>query len=117
MDSGLDWRVGAGRGVAAGLIGAIGRLDAISSDALTAKRERQKKLFGSAHLRPLPGDVSRELRTARAAESFVALQNAGNYGARERERQFEVVRKTAVGLRKTTVAGQVSVLNRAKMER
>src|SRR5580692_7218463 len=32
-----------------------------------------------------------------------------------RERQFELVRNTAVGLRKTTVAGRVSVLNRAKM--
>ena len=32
-----------------------------------------------------------------------------------RERQFELVRKTAVGLRKTTVAGRVSVLNRAKI--
>jgi hypothetical protein len=34
---------------------------------------------------------------------------------RGRERQFELVRNTAVGLRKTTAARRVSVLNRAKM--
>ncbi len=41
--------------------------------------------------------------------------SAGNYGLLGRERQFELVRNIAVGLSKTTVAGRVSVLNRAKM--
>jgi hypothetical protein len=43
--------------------------------------------------------------------------SAGNYGLLGRQRQFELVRNTAVGLRKTTVGGQVSVLNREKMRR
>jgi hypothetical protein len=43
MDSELDWRVGAGREMATGFMGAIGQLDAISSDALAARRERQKE--------------------------------------------------------------------------
>src|SRR4029077_3097105 len=43
MDTGRDWLVvGASRGTA-GLTSAIGRLDAISSDAPPARRERQKK--------------------------------------------------------------------------
>jgi len=33
--------------------------------------------------------------------------SAGNYGALGRERQFELVRNTAVGLSKTTVGGRV----------
>lgn len=41
--------------------------------------------------------------------------SAGNYGLLGRERQFELVRNTAVGRRKTTVFGQVSLLNHAKM--
>ena len=41
--------------------------------------------------------------------------SAGNYGAVGGGRQFELVRNTAVRLRKTTGAGRVSVLNREKM--
>ena len=65
---------------------------------------------------------SRRLGQLEGAAPVVALLfriarclSAGNYGLLGRERQFELVRNTAVGRRKTTVFGQVSLLNRAKM--
>jgi hypothetical protein len=123
MDRGLDCLVaGAGREMAAGLMSAIGRLNAISSDALLARRERQKKylvllIYGlclvmfSRRLGQLEGAAPAVVPLLRIALCL----SAGNYGLLRRERQFELVRNTAVGLRKTTVGGRVSVLNREKM--
>lgn len=86
------------------------------------EERKAEKIFGPGHLGPLPGDVFPQARATRRRQSrcrslfrTVLCLSAGNYGLLGRERQFELVRNTAVGQRKTTVFGQVSLLNRAKM--
>ncbi len=45
MDSGLDWSASGRAEESAGLMRATGRLEAISSDAPLARRERQKNIW------------------------------------------------------------------------